>query len=245
VEYGTTSAYGTLSTANLSLATSHSVTLTGLTASTTYNYAVMSTNSSGLLSTSANVTFTTAGLVPAPNLGGVAFWSVNGSGVTIAWSTDQAADTAVEYGTTSALGQVSPVQPALTNSHGVNLTGLSSATTYFFRGRSTNSAGAAGYSGIYSFTTLDITPPAIFNIQVAPGNNHTAVISWSTSKPAASQVEFGTNTYYGSWTWATALTQSPRVTLNWVPSGTIHFRLHSTDALGNQGVSQDFTFTEP
>jgi hypothetical protein len=42
VSYGTTTAYGTLSTLNTTLVTSHSVVLTGLTQGTTYNYAVIS-----------------------------------------------------------------------------------------------------------------------------------------------------------------------------------------------------------
>jgi hypothetical protein len=63
VEYGVTSAYGTLSTLNSSLVTSHAVMLTGLTAGTTYDYAVLSANSGGTLVTSGNFMFTTTGTV--------------------------------------------------------------------------------------------------------------------------------------------------------------------------------------
>ena len=59
VKYGTTAAYGSTSTLSSSLVTSHSVTLTGLTPGTTYNYAVLSANSAGTLATSANFTFAT------------------------------------------------------------------------------------------------------------------------------------------------------------------------------------------
>lgn len=59
VNYGTTSGYGsTGSDANLS--TSHSVSITGLTASTTYHYQVVSTDTSSNVAQLADNTFTTA-----------------------------------------------------------------------------------------------------------------------------------------------------------------------------------------
>src|SRR5947209_5631137 len=57
VNYGTTSAYGS-SQHDATAVTSHSVSLSGLTASTTYHYQVQSTNASGTAS-AADFTFTT------------------------------------------------------------------------------------------------------------------------------------------------------------------------------------------
>jgi hypothetical protein len=65
VKYGTTTAYGSLSTLSNTPVTTHSVTITGLTAGTTYNYAVMSTNTGGMQATSANFTFATPSTVSA------------------------------------------------------------------------------------------------------------------------------------------------------------------------------------
>jgi len=59
VNYGTTTAYGSASLENSTLATSHSVTLSGLTASTLYHYQVQSADSVGTLAGSADATFTT------------------------------------------------------------------------------------------------------------------------------------------------------------------------------------------
>jgi hypothetical protein len=59
VNYGTTTAYGSSSTLSTALVTSHSVTLSGLTAGTTYDYDVVSANSGGTSATSANFTFAT------------------------------------------------------------------------------------------------------------------------------------------------------------------------------------------
>jgi hypothetical protein len=58
VSYGTTLSYGSASSSAV-LATSHSITLTGLTASTVYDFQVSSTDAAGNLATSSNQTFTT------------------------------------------------------------------------------------------------------------------------------------------------------------------------------------------
>lgn len=60
VAYGPTVAYGNTTTLDPSLVTSHSVVLSGLSAATTYHFQVLSTDSTALLSTSADTTFTTA-----------------------------------------------------------------------------------------------------------------------------------------------------------------------------------------
>ncbi|MDB6121455.1 MAG: Fibronectin type domain protein [Pedosphaera sp.] len=61
VEYGPTTAYGN-SVTNATMTFSHSVSLTGLTASTLYHYRVKSKNGSGLQSISGDFTFTTFAL---------------------------------------------------------------------------------------------------------------------------------------------------------------------------------------
>jgi uncharacterized protein (TIGR03790 family) len=66
VAYGTTSGYGSLSALNQALVTSHSVMLTGLTASTTYHYQVQSQSSQGAVATSGDYTFSTAAVSVGP-----------------------------------------------------------------------------------------------------------------------------------------------------------------------------------
>jgi outer membrane lipoprotein-sorting protein len=60
VEYGTTSAYGSTTTLNENLVTSHSVTLSELTSGTTYHYRVKSKDASGNEKNSGDYTFITA-----------------------------------------------------------------------------------------------------------------------------------------------------------------------------------------
>ena len=59
ITYGTTTSYGSISTLNSNLVTTHSVTLTPLTAGTTYHYRVLSANSNGVLVTGLDNVFTT------------------------------------------------------------------------------------------------------------------------------------------------------------------------------------------
>ncbi|MGH7141150.1 MAG: beta strand repeat-containing protein [Minisyncoccia bacterium] len=60
VEYGLTSGYGTLSSLDSTLATTHSVTLSGLASSTEYHFRVASADATGNLASSTDNTFMTA-----------------------------------------------------------------------------------------------------------------------------------------------------------------------------------------
>jgi hypothetical protein len=59
VEYGLTSAYGTLTTLNSTLSTSHSQALTGLSVGTLFHYRVHSKNAAGIESISGDAVFST------------------------------------------------------------------------------------------------------------------------------------------------------------------------------------------
>ena len=249
VQYGTTTAYGASASLNSSLVSMHSVTLTGLNAGTMYDYAAVSANSNGNSATSANFTFTTVNaptvVAPGPQLGYVAYWGITGSSIIISWSTNTPATTAVAYGVTPSLGQLSPVQTQLSSSHGVVLNGLTSGTTYYFVAQSADANGNLGYSTQFSFTTVDVTPPTISGVTATPGSNHQATISWTTSSPSTSWVTFGPTTDYGHWSSAVNNTQTPQVTLGYVPSGLIHYQLHSVGRSGTENDSPDYTFTQP
>ena len=246
VNYGLTTGYGSSSALASALVTSHSVILAGLAPNTTYDFDVFSANSANTSATSGNFTFTTqAATATPPAISDVAFWGVTRSGVIISCSTDVLSKTAVQYGTTAALGQLSPVQTTLSSSHGVTLTGLAAGTTYYFVGQSADSNGNTGYSMAYSFTTLP-GPPTISAVTATPATGNSAAVSWATSVPTYSYVQFGTSSgNYNRYSAQTSLTSSPRCALGFVPSGTIYYQVVSTDTNGNQVVSPEGTFIEP
>jgi hypothetical protein len=87
---------------------------------------------------------------------------VGGSGATIAWNTDRASDSQVQYGTSAAYGSSTPVQSSRVTRHTVNLTGLTPHTLYHYRVRSKDEYGNQEVSGDFTFTTGD---PDIGTIQ--------------------------------------------------------------------------------
>jgi len=55
------------------------------------------------------------------------------------WATNVAANTAVDYGTSTTYGSTTPVDPAMVTSHQVVLSGLTPGTVYYYQVRSTDS----------------------------------------------------------------------------------------------------------
>jgi hypothetical protein len=188
-----------------------------------------------------------AGDTTAPVISGVGTSNLSSTGVTVGWTTDEAADTQVEYGTTTSYGSSTALNTTLLTSHTVNLTGLAANTTYHFRVKSRDAAGNLRTSGDFTFTTPaapDTTAPTISNVGSSAGHN-AASITWLTNEAADTQVEYGLTTTYGSTTTLnTSLVTSHTVNLAGLAANTTyHFRVKSRDAAGNLRTSGDFTFT--
>lgn len=103
-----------------------------------------------------------------------------------------------------------------------------------------------------SSTGADTTAPTFSNISATAGET-SARIDWETNEPASSQVEYGTTSSYELGT--TTMENDPFsgasmgvLTHSIVLSDleldiTYHYRIKSRDAAGNEGVSEDATFT--
>ena len=96
-----------------------------------------------------------------PVISGVTASSITSSGATIAWVTNEASDSQVNYGLTTAYGSSTPVNASLVTSHLVTLSGLAGSQLYHFRVRSRDAAGNLATSTDFTFTTLDGTPPSV------------------------------------------------------------------------------------
>jgi hypothetical protein len=249
VEYGITLAYGSSTVLNSSLVTSHSQTLTGLAAGTTYHYRVKSRDAAGNLATSSDFTFTTqtsTDTVP-PVIEGVTATNVTHSSATIVWTTNEAADSQVEYGVTSSYGNTTTRNLNLVNTHTEVLSGLIPETIYHYRVLSRDAAGNVAASGGFTFTTLadnDTTPPVISGVTSTNVTSNSARISWTTSEPADTQVDYGTTIFYGNSTSLNpAMTTSHAQTLTGLSAKTTyHYRVRSRDGSGNLAVSDDYIF---
>jgi hypothetical protein len=95
-------------------------------------------------------------------------------------------------------------------------------------------------------SSKDTTPPSISNIEVTNIGTNSALISWETSEPATSQVDYGITTNYeltngnGLYVTVHKLSLSYKL-LN--PDTTFHFTVKSVDSSGNAATSPDQTFT--
>ena len=91
----------------------------------------------------------------------------------------------------------------------------------------------------------DKTPPQISNVGANNLTMTTANINWTTDENSDSQVEYGLDTKYGSFSALNGnLVATHAVVLSNLTATTMyHFRVRSKDAAGNLALSNDFTFT--
>ncbi len=152
VEYGLTTSYGSTETV-AGLSTSHSVGLSGLSASTTYHYRVVSEDASSNSASSGDFTFTTSTPdTTPPVISNVSSGSISDTSATITWTTNEAADSLVDYGTTTSYGS-SESSGSLVTSHSIQLTGLSANTLYHYQVTSEDASANSASSGDFTFTT--------------------------------------------------------------------------------------------
>ena len=222
-DYGTTSGYSSSTQVLPAPTMDHAVTLTGLTPNTTYHFASVSVGLMGVESRSTDQTFTTAPQdATAPSIHSVASSGVTNSSAMVSWSTNLPANTVLAYGTTPALGKLTPVQAALSANHGAKLTGLRPGTTYYFAAISTGAGGASGYSTPHSLTTAGAASPGPVISNVASSNltSTAATITWTTDVASSSLVNFGGTTSYGLSVSDATLTKAHSVTLHGLAAST-------------------------
>jgi len=136
-----------------------------------YRYFASMENAGVALRPVLRVTYSASGDTTPPALAAVSTSGVTANAATINWTTDEPADSLVEYGLTSSYGSASPLDTTLTSGHNVTLSGLADATQYHFRVRSRDQSGNATTSGDFTFTTPDGTAPAA--AMTAPANGAT------------------------------------------------------------------------
>jgi len=136
------------------LVTDHSVTISNLKLSTTYHFTATSTDakenqaiSEGDFTTLAQATTT------PPAISGIKASNITDISATISWTTDKAATSQVEYGTTNAYGSTTTLDQQLTTSHSTTLAGLIPSTTYHFKVKSKDASGTEAAFQDQTFTT--------------------------------------------------------------------------------------------
>ncbi len=238
---------GTLATVGLTIASGTApgtltVGVSGIVASDAGGNNVATSGTNGSVVVTAPVDTT------PPTISGVASSGVSQNAATISWTTNEASDTHVDYGTTTAYGSSTPLNTTMVTSHSAALSGLTASKTYHYRVKSKDAAGNLATSGDFTFATTatpDTTPPTISGVASSGVSQNAATISWTTNEASDTQVEYGMTTAYGSSTTLnTGLVTSHSQALSGLSGGTTyHYRVKSKDAAGNQAVSGDSTFT--
>lgn len=241
------------STASAVMETNHSLEIAGLTPETTYYYRAGSTDASGNLKTSGEISFTTTAApdTTPPEISSVLASSKSHNSTTIQWNTNEISDSALRVGTASGAWD-SYSMPAVSSSvlesaHALTAGGLSADQDYFFRVRSTDASGNTATSAEGQFTTdpqPDTTPPVIHPPAVESKTDTSATIYWTTDEPADSYVDYGLTMSYGrSWEDSDFATEH-RATLTGLSAATTyHYQVSSTDDDGNgPSLSADGTF---
>lgn len=252
IEYGLNTSYGNLTSLDTALTISHSQFINSLSASTIYHYRVISKDASGNKVVSSDFTFTTA-TPPAdtvsPVISNVQATNISTDSATITWSTDEAADTRVEYGLTTSYGSLTAIDTSLITSHSQVLNGLQSLTIYHYRVKSKDVSGNESVSTDRTFTTQasaspDTTSPIISNVRVASTDHVSATITWITDEPSDSQLEYGLTATFGNFTTldTNLVTSHSHVISALVPNTTYYYRVRSKDASDNLTTAATGTF---
>jgi Purple acid Phosphatase, N-terminal domain/Fibronectin type III domain len=184
VEYGNTTAYGSLTSFDSALMTGHNQVLNGLQGATTYHYRIRSADAAGNLAVSGdNTLMTSSGLdTTPPAISGITSSNLTDTGAVITWNTDEAATSQVEYGTTTAYGSTTALDSTLVTSHTQTLAGLQFNQLYHYRVKSVDGAGILSVSGDLVFTTgrtADTTPPENIQNFSAKETGHKITLNWN------------------------------------------------------------------
>jgi alkaline phosphatase len=164
----------------------------------TYYYAVTGIDSAGNEAQVSNSPSATIDTTP-PVISTVTSTSITDSSATITWTTNEASNSTVTYGTaTPPTGEASDT--AMVTSHSVTITGLSAATTYCYQVKSTDAAGNTTTDNkggtYYTFTTLTPAPKVLFSDGFESGNLTAG--GWTVSGSATVSSAAAYNGSYGA-----------------------------------------------
>lgn len=236
------------------LTTVHTALLKNLETGTKYHLQVHGTDDAGNAMLSDDYMFST---LPNPAVLNLTVSDITESKAAFSWATNTEADSFIEYG---EIGKAKKTQGQAETvlQHKVQVEDLIPQTTYEYRVVGKDKNGNAVASAIGQFTTLpDVTPSEISRIRTetkvsneGEGNNAQIIISWDTSEPSTSQVEYVEGVGKQSFDQQTELDNEMVVNhiavLNKLKTAAAYtFRVKSKDAAGNEGISQKFVVLMP
>ncbi len=151
----------------------------------TYYFSVTAYNTGNLESGYSNEVNTNSSPDSTPPIiSNIQVASVTDTTAVITWTTNEASDSQVQYGTSSGNYPSNANSTGMVTSHAINLTGLSQNTTYYYRVRSRDVATNTTTSNEMNFTTNltpDTTAPSIVGYPSINYVNDTIDVTYSES----------------------------------------------------------------
>lgn len=170
--------------------------------------------------------------------------SITTKNATVAWTTDRAADSRVQYGTSSGNYFTSEPSKSLHETdHSVPLTNLSPGTSYYYRVKWTDEDGNTGISEEKTFTTSPA--PAISDVKIKNISLDAALLEFKASGADQVKVYYGkTSGFGGVKSVSTGSTDTYTVPLEELEDGTkYYFKINALDSESAEyeGTTLDFT----
>jgi len=209
-----------------------------------------------------NPSATSAGTIVArpPEISNIQFSDITQTSGVVTWQTDKKSSSIVIYCLEGGTQCENAKNDALVTDHTVSLTNLQPNKSYHITVKSRLSdaddapdAQLDATSVLITTGVRDTTPPVISLVKAAniisSSVDASATIEWLTDEPATSQVAYGNTETYGTVqpsSTDTTMIKDHSITLNGLPlQGTIHYKVKSRDAAGNEAASPDATFQTP
>ena len=163
--------------------------------------------------------------------------NITANSATITWTTNEVADSQVDYGLTTSYGSTTPLDSNLVLSHSVPISGLNSSTPYHYRVRSRDAAGNLTVSADSTFTTVstpDTIPPdtTIVSSPANPSNSSSAAFTFSGTDSGSGFGSFECKLDGGTF----GVCTSPKSYTS-LSDGSHTFQVRAIDNAGNQDLS--------
>lgn len=184
-----------------------------------------------------------------PEIVSVSAVSLEPTGATIMWTTDELASCSLEYGRTVQYGSATAFD-AQSMEHVAMLADLAPETSYHYRITCEDAAGNRGTTGDYTFTTsaepvvADEQAPSVTEINVSNITTSAATIDVRVDELSQAYVEYGKTVSYGTKTpLSDEFSESHHFQLSDLAADTVyHFRVVVNDESGNTAMTPDETF---
>lgn len=172
-----------------------------------------------------------------PAISDVLVSNITDASATVTWTTSEPASRTLAYGLDTSYSAGLESDGSYRTSHTQTLFGLTDGTEYHFQITVQDNSGNSAVSSDYTFTTLDVTSPAL-TLSVSAITESGMTLSWTTDEATTSEVRLdGTLVYSGG-----LLTADSQVFTGLAASTSYVLQVDVTDASGNT-TSQSVTAT--